>query len=212
MAKTTRKKRISAYWLSLYICIGFLAALGIAALILGLVPVNTGVNPADKPDSFQIAKTGFALGVDETADSKAVNSTRANYDDMIREYRNLTGYSALRGVLEGVGGPRAKFDKSVKPSDVTGLSHDAEKSEYFILVRYAETQTMTFKYADDGSKEETVEFDRVAVRVGNENVIAELTAFAFLKDELNAEDYHPAQISITANQVGLYRFCDRLFI
>jgi hypothetical protein len=214
MAKATTKKKINGYRLSLFICLGALAALGAAALILGLIPVNSGVRTEDRAESFQISKQSFVMSRDSTDNSESfsgeVSADKEQYDKIAKEYRSMTGFTCLRGVLEGVGAPKARFDAKVKSSVVKDLIR-TDKNEYFIFVRYAAKQEKTFKDAD--GKEQSVEFDRVAVRVEDTNIIEKhkVDAYLFVEEDFDNVDYRAAKILITANQANIYAFCDGLF-
>jgi hypothetical protein len=150
------------------------------------------------------------------ADSKSfsgdVSDDKDQFDKIAKEYRDMTGFSCLRGVLEGVGAPKARFDKKVLPSEVTNLTR-SEKNEYFIFVRYAMKQEKAFK--DSDGKEQAVEFDRVAVRVENPEGGAvskhSVDAYLFIEEDFGQEDYRAFKILITANQARIYEFCAELF-
>jgi len=209
-------KRIDWYRATLFSVLGLIAAVGITALILGFIPVNSGLNTEDKPVQVVISNKEFKMDngvVPKSYESFTNGDTgkrRETYDALVKEYERLTGFTILRGIVEGVGSPRAQYDKPVERSRVTAQTR-SDKNEYFIFVSYGDKeQRVTLKNSD--GENVSFSFDRVALAITEDNIIEKkynVTAYAFLNKEFlkNQEDFRADSVLITANQINMYRKC-----
>jgi len=214
------KKKWDAYRITLFSVLGLLAAVGVVALILGFVPAKSGLTTADKPSMFIVSSSRLVTeqGVRPGEYKSFTNpADKDDFNELAKQYEKLTGFKILRGVLEGVGAPRARLVESVKASEFEALAR-GEKEEYTIFVRYDEKQELTLK-DEDGEKTE-IFFDRVAIQVINETVIDKFNviAYAYLNDDYIKDKAAPdtsktafaSKIKMTANQVHMYLACKGL--
>jgi len=223
-----KRKKIGAYWLSLYIFAGIILALGAAALIMGFIPANGGLNKTvrlnggvkitgEAPVSIRVSSSGFSAILREESSYGGNNriysanapQDKEKFDGLLKEYKNMTDFSVLRGVIEGVGAPNALYDKAIQKTDFNNKSSSGE--EYFIVILYEGTQTMALKDDGEDKVKITFKFDRVALSISNTNVITkhDITAYAYLQEEYDSAQSTPPinRVKLTGNQKSLYNYC-----
>jgi hypothetical protein len=217
---------MDGFKLALLIAGGVLAALGVAALILGLIPARSGLIPADKPVTIRVSSAGGYLSANGDGTTKrsfqSGNATSgADFTRILDEYERATSYSVLLGVLEFAGAPRARVEtrgeswsavnEGLKKSEATTAEDGTQipaPVEYTLTVVYASEQELTLR---DGEGEEfAFAFDTVTLKIVDENALTDIAAYAFVADNYGKDGYTAVKLKMTAKQVRLFRTCAEL--
>jgi len=236
---TTKAKRIT--WITVS---AFLAALVIVITVFSFVRVNDGFRTGVDPFTVLVAKNGSfnPEGSSHTANSRTLNGANKNatddngkrdyknYTDFLKNYKAMTSFSIMRGIVEGRWFPKAKLETTLTAAEVKQIR--AENTDgYLVTMFYSGLQTAEIKVMKAKDKDETnvviigddtfnegayvpFSFDCLVFEVTENNFINELIIYAFDEGHLknNEPEFYGYKISVQANRIRLYNTCASLFV